>query len=74
MKNGGRIGTHIIICWNPSVPQTMSPIHGRWKLTGTGVSDLSLVANSSSVLVPGDKPNDPPHWHGFIRNGEVLTC
>lgn len=68
-KNGGRIGTHALICWNPSVPQTTHPINGRWNLVGTGYDDLSLVAGSSSVLIRNLDGTE--HWHGHVTNGEV---
>lgn len=64
--NGGRIGTHLIICWAPSVPQNARPGPGRWKLVGTGLDDLSLVAGSSSVHITGGC-----QWHGFVENGNV---
>lgn len=65
-KNGGRVGTHAVLCWNPSVPPTLDPKPGRWNLVGTGLHDLSLVAGSSSIkLTAGCE------WHGFIKAGEV---
>ena len=73
--NGGPVGTHAIICWNPSVPQTTFPTPGRWNLGGTGYHDLSLVAGSSSVLIKApDKEKAAgiaEHWHGFVTGGEV---
>jgi hypothetical protein len=68
-KNSGPVGTHGVICWNPSVPQTTSPINGRWNLVGTGFQDLSLVAGSSSVLIRN--PDGSEHWHGYLKDGEV---
>lgn len=66
-KNGGRVGTHTIICWRPNVPQTVSPAPGRWDWEGTGYHDLTLVAGSSSVLLlAGCKA------HFFIRAGEIV--
>lgn len=68
-SNGGAPGTHGVICWNPSVPQTTRPTPGRWKLVGTGYHDLSLEASSSSVsLTSGCK------WHGFVKKGEVTDA
>lgn len=58
------VGTHHVVCWDPSVPQEVSPGPGRWALTGTGFEDLTLVAGSSSILLLGGC-----NWHGFIRNG-----
>ena len=68
--NGGSIGTHAVICWNPSVPQTVAPIPGRWNLQGSGFHDLSLVAGSSSVQLLGDGCKA----HFFIQNGEIKGC
>lgn len=67
--NGGRVGTHMVICWRPCVPQTVSPVPGRWEFEGTGFTDLTLVAGSSSILLMSGC-----RWHGYVRNGEVLTC
>ena len=62
--NKGPVGTHAVICWKPHVPQSTTPIPGRWNFDGTGFSDLTLVAGSSSILLTGGCK-----WHGFIRNG-----
>jgi hypothetical protein len=51
IANNGPVGTHLIICWKPSVPQTFVPGPGRWDLIGTNFHDLSLVAGSSSILI-----------------------
>jgi len=64
--NGGPVGTHVVVCWQPNVPQTTFPVPGRWKLVGTGFGDLSLVAGSSSILLTSGCK-----WHGFVTNGEV---
>jgi hypothetical protein len=68
VENGGRVGTHAVICWDPSVPQTVSPTPGRWNLIGASFDDLSLVAGSSSVLLMGGC-----NWHGYVTNGEVTS-
>lgn len=65
--NGGRVGTHVVICWTPQVPQTESPTPGRWELVGTGYQDLTLRAGSSSVFLPG--PGCGAHF--FITKGEI---
>lgn len=64
--NKGPIGTHMVVCWDPSVPQTMNPKPGRWKLVGTGLDDLTLVAGSSSILLRA-----PCAWHGFVTKGDA---
>jgi hypothetical protein len=71
-KNKGPVGTESIICWKPSVPQTVGPKGGRWNLVGTGFHDLSLVAGSSSILIRNADKSE--HWHGLIKNGEVSDC
>ena len=68
LVNGGRKGTHGIICWKPHVPQSFPPIPGRWSQAGSGFNDLSLVAGSSSIALGGGC-----QWHGFVQNGEVHT-
>jgi len=65
-QNRGRVGTHGIVCWRPSVPQTMSPAPGRWDWQGTSLENLTLVAGSSSIRLMGGC-----QWHGFVRNGEI---
>lgn len=64
--NKGPIGTHMVICWDPSVPQSMGPRPGRWKLVGTSLEDLTLIAGSSSILLSG-----PCAWHGYVTNGDA---
>lgn len=69
LKNGGPVGTHSIICWHPRVPQKISPTGGRWEMLGTGIDDLTLKANSSSVLLTGGC-----NAHFFIQNGTIALC
>lgn len=64
--NQGAVGTHSVICWQPHVPQSTFPRPGRWKFEGTGLSDLTLVAGSSSILLKGGC-----NAHFFIRNGLI---
>jgi hypothetical protein len=69
--NGGAVGTHAVICWSRSrgIPDAASPGPGRWRLTGTGFGDLSLMeepGQSRSVLLLGGCA-----WHGFVTNGDV---
>lgn len=68
LANHGRVGTHAVICWKPTVPADISPGPGRWGHTGTGLGDLSLVAGSSSVALTGGCA-----WHGFVQNGYAHT-
>lgn len=67
--NSGPIGTHSVICWDPSVPQDTSPTPGRWKMQGTSLDDLTLVAGSSSVLLKGGCAA-----HFYVRNGAIVDC
>lgn len=68
-KNNGPIGTHMIICWGPSVPQDIRPGPGRWEMHGTGLEDLTLVAGSSSVQLMGGC-----NAHFYIKNGDIIPC
>ena len=68
VDKGARPGCHPILCWRPHVPQTTTPIPGRWEFEGVGYGDLTLVAGSPSVHLtsPGGCGA-----HFYIRNGEV---
>lgn len=66
VANHGAVGTHSVICWKPHIPQTTQPAPGRWDMTGTGFSDLTLVAGSSSVQITGGC-----EAHFFIENGNI---
>jgi hypothetical protein len=63
-KNGGSVGTHSIICWQPHVDPKRDPKPGRWPFTGTSIEDLTL---SPSISLPGDGCGA----HFFIENGEI---
>jgi hypothetical protein len=65
-RNGGAIGTHMVICWKPSVPAHITPGPGRWDQHGSGLDDLRLVAGSSSILLQGGCG-----WHGWVGNNNV---
>lgn len=67
--NKGNVGTHGVICWMPHVPQTREPKPGRWSLVGSGYSDLTLVAGSSSVALGGGC-----NAHFFVTKGEIQMC
>jgi hypothetical protein len=69
--NGGVVGTHAVICWDPTVAEHVHPRPGRWDLVGDSLQDLTLVGvgGSSSIQLQGRCK-----WHGFIRNGEVLDA
>lgn len=72
VANGGPVGTHGVICWSRSrgVPDEAKPAPGRWTISGTGFSDLTLdgdpIGGARSVLLTSGCA-----WHGFITNGEV---
>lgn len=75
--NGGKVGTHAVICWSRSagVPEDARPGPGRWKLIGTGFDDLTLEGDAPggggarSVQLTGGCS-----WHGFITNGEATNA
>lgn len=67
VAKGGPIGTHQIRCWQPNIPQTVSPTGGRWHLRGTGIDDLTLIGEkSNSVLLKG---GCNAHFH--VVKGEI---
>jgi len=71
ITNKGPYGTHSIICWDPTIPQTMEPKPGRWNLVGIDFEDLTLTAGSSSVYLTDP---DGCKAHFFIRHGEIVTA
>lgn len=66
MANSGPVGTHRVLCWRPRVPPDVDPKPGRWEFQGTGFDDLTLVAQSSSILLVGGCGA-----HFFIERGEI---
>jgi len=64
-----REGVHSIICWDPGVPQTTRPTPGRWAMLGTGLADLTLKSNSSSILLNGGCAA-----HFFIEAGTIRNA
>ena len=67
--NGEKLHVHSVLCWNPSVPKTVSPKPCRWNMVGTGFNDLSLINGSSSIALHGGCDA-----HFWIKNGEVVFC
>lgn len=65
----GPVGTHSIICWEPSAGPDRTPGPGRWTMQGDTFDALSLVAGSSSVALSGGC-----QAHFFIENGEIRMC
>lgn len=65
--NGGRVGTHMVICWFTGVSLAIPPHPGRWNPSGTSMDDLTFVPPGavSVLLTLGCK------WHGFVKNGKV---
>jgi hypothetical protein len=70
----GPVGTHRITCWSSSrdTPDEATPKPGRWLISGTGFTDLTLDcepdASRSVRIVDGCK------WHGYITNGLVTNA
>lgn len=67
---GGRAGAHSVLCWQPHVPQSRTPGPGRWNFIGTGYSDLTLLAGSSSIALTGDGCKA----HFWITSGEIVNA
>ncbi len=68
--NGGKRGTHSVICWfaDRGVPEDERPLPGRWVPSGTTIDDLTFIGPAAaSVLLQ----HAPCAWHGFVRNGEA---
>lgn len=63
------VGTHIVVCWAPNVPDTVDPRPGRWVLSGTGFSTLTLKGapgKSASIALQGGC-----NAHFFVDAGNV---
>jgi hypothetical protein len=74
--NNGPIGTHRVLCWSRSrgAPDDALPGPGRWRLTGTGIDDLSLRGELDDKGKEGARSvqlTGGCRWHGHITNGEV---
>lgn len=79
IANGGPVGTHGVRIFfaGRGVPDhgTNGDVLGgneagqpvRWNVSGTGYHDLTTTP---SILLQGGGCG----WHGFITNGEILTC
>jgi len=66
-KNGGKVGTHRVICNRPRVPLGPNRVGpGRWEFKGAGIDDLTLVAGSSSIKLEGGCAA-----HFFVTNGQI---
>lgn len=70
VKNGGKVGTHIDICWfrDRGVPDDVTPNPGRWTPSGTGLDDLTFVPGNPPMAISVKSGDE---WHVFVENGEV---
>jgi len=73
-------GVHSILIWFDGVPGHILPGPGRWKKSGTGISNLTLQRSVNLDTRRFYNPNMPPEmvlvgdgcrWHGYIRNGRA---
>lgn len=71
--NGGRVGTHSVICWSRSrgVPEDGRPGPGRWALAGSSLDDLTLNADPPGTARSVKLLGDGCGWHGFVTNGRA---
>lgn len=71
--NGGKVGTHSVICWSRSrgVPDNVRPGPGRWALVGTSIDDLTLNADPPGTARSVQLVESVCGWHGFVTNGEA---
>ena len=60
---------HQLICWSPQAHPEIPPLPGRWSMSGTGVDDLTLTAESSSIQIV-----DGCGAHFYIRAGNVIMA
>ncbi len=66
-ENSGSVGTHGIVNFDPSISQEFRPTPGRWNLIGTGLDDLSLINESSSIAMTGEGCKA----HFFVSFGKI---
>jgi hypothetical protein len=71
VTNSGPVGTHAIICWRPHVPAEIVPGPGRWEFEGDSIHELTLVASSSSISLPGP---GGCLAHFFVRKGSIVDA
>ncbi len=64
--NGGNVGTHSCVCWQPHIASEISPGPGRWEFLGTGFDNLTFRAGSSSVELQGGC-----NAHFMVENGNI---
>lgn len=74
VKNGGKVGTHMVICWSESrgVPKEAFPGPGRWLLVGKTLKGLTLngePGRSRSVLITAGC-----NAHFFVTKGVIEWC
>ena len=66
-KNGGPVGTGSIHIPFKGRGDRFQP--SGWQASGTSLSDLTI---SPSIFV--NMHGNPPGWHGWIRNGEIVDA
>jgi len=65
--NGGKVGTHRVICNRPRVPQLDKRVGpGRWEFAGVSMNDLTLFGGSSSIQLRGECAA-----HFFVEHGSI---
>lgn len=73
VKNGGSVGTHSVICWDPrGVSPDETPGPGRWEMVGTCLDDLTLRAGSSSIKL--NTGPDGCEAHFYVENGAIRSA
>jgi uncharacterized protein DUF6527 len=61
-----KCGRHSVLCWDRSIPQPIEPGPGRWEMTGTDLSDLTLTPS-----VDLSRSETICDWHGWVKNGDA---
>lgn len=68
-----KCGDHSVGVWfaDRPVPAELRP-RPRWRASGSGYEDLTLAPSIN--LVDDDGHTVACGWHGFVTNGEIITC
>jgi hypothetical protein len=60
-----KCGRHSVLVWDHTVPAGIEPGPGRWTMSGTGISDLTLYPSIDLSRSAGVGCL----WHGWVTGG-----
>lgn len=68
--NGGRAGTHQVICWSArrGTPEYAAPGPGRWYWTTRDFATLSLCGETGTDSI---RLRGGCNWHGYVKDGKA---